>query len=382
MSKNKGAKQTEIADADRNKRGIIASAVGLFCNIFLSALKITVGLIFASVAVLADGINNLTDAGSGVVNILGFKWASKPADKEHPFGHARYEYISGFIIAFIVIFFGVETLISSVEKIIGGGTSDTGTLVFVTLGISIAVKLGMNFYYRAEAKKISSQSLRAAATDSLNDCVATLAVLICAIIAHFTEVETDGYAGIAVAAFILFNGIKLVKETMGPLLGEKPSKELVDAIAKKVTSYEGVLGLHDLVVHNYGPNRYFASVHVEVDGKGDFVSLHEIMDEIERDFLADGIRLVAHMDPVFSDETTDYLKKMVAEEVNAIDNELKFHDFRVVTGKNDIKLLFDVVTPFDFRLSDEEITDRLQKKMALRVENCILIVTVEREMSY
>lgn len=362
----------------RNKYGVLASVVGLIFNLILSAAKITAGIICASVAVVADGINNLTDAGSGVINILGFKFANKPADKEHPFGHARYEYIAGLIIAFIVIFFGIETVMSAIDKLRDGTGTEMGVLIWSVLGASILVKFFMFFYYRNMGKKISSLSLKAAATDSLNDCIATAVVLICSVIAYFTDFNTDGYAGIAVAVFILINGGKLVKETLSPLLGEKPSEELVKKIKEKALSCDGILGVHDLIIHNYGPGRFFVTIHLEVDGNADAVGLHEIVDGVERKFFQDGINLVAHMDPIITDERVDGMRKIVEEELKLIDENLSMHDFRVVYEAIGPRLLFDVVAPYDYKFKDKEIKDRLSDAVKDRIEKCTLFITVER----
>lgn len=364
----------------RNAYGIMTTVVGLLLNLLLCAAKIAVGLVFGSMAVLADGLNNLTDAGSSVVSMLGFRWANKPADKEHPFGHARYEYITGLIIAFIVLFLGLELVISSVEKIKNGGQTNTSVIMMAVLGGAIAVKLCMFFYYRYNAKKIDSSSLRASAVDSLNDCIATAAVLVCAIIAFFTNVEMDGYVGIAVALFILINGIKLVKETMSPLLGEKPSSELVKKISQSILNYDGVKGIHDLIVHNYGPKRYFASVHVEVDAEVDVMLSHEKIDEIERDFLKDGINLVVHMDPIIvDDERVNSLKELTLNALHAVDGKLSLHDFRVVWGENRKNLIFDVVVPYGFPIKDENLTAILEEKVKEIDPTCFLIVNVDKD---
>lgn len=364
----------------RNAYGIMATVVGLLLNLLLCAAKIAVGLVFGSMAVLADGLNNLTDAGSSVVSMLGFRWANKPADKEHPFGHARYEYITGLIIAFIVLFLGLELVISSVEKIKNGGQTNTSVVMMAVLGGAIAVKLCMFFYYRYNAKKIDSSSLRASAVDSLNDCIATAAVLVCAVIAFFTNVEMDGYVGIAVALFILINGIKLVKETMSPLLGEKPSPELVKKISQSILNYDGVKGIHDLIVHNYGPKRYFASVHVEVDAEVDVMLSHEKIDEIERDFLKDGINLVVHMDPIIvDDERVNSLKELTLNALHSVDGRLSLHDFRVVWGENRKNLIFDVVVPYGFPIKDENLTAILEEKVKEKDPTCFLIVNVDKD---
>lgn len=366
----------------RNAYGILATVVGLICNVILCAAKIAVGVLSKSMAILADGLNNFTDAGSSVVSMLGFRWANKPADKEHPFGHARYEYITGLIIAFIVLFLGVELIISSVEKITAGEKTVATILMMAVLAFSVVVKFGMFFYYRSVSRKIGSGSLKAAGADSLNDCISTTAILVCTVVTYFTGVELDGYVGIAVALFIVFNGIKLIKETMSPLLGEKPSPSLVKKISEEICAYDGVKGIHDLIVHNYGPNRYFASVHVEVDARTDVLGSHELVDTIEREFLDKGINLVIHMDPVIvDDERVNALKKIAVEALKSIDESLTLHDFRVVWGENRKNLIFDVVVPYGFRLDDKELVAMLDEKIKETDPAAYPVISVDKDFA-
>lgn len=366
----------------RNAYGILATVVGLICNVILCAAKIAVGLLFKSMAILADGLNNFTDAGSSVVSMLGFRWANKPADKEHPFGHARYEYITGLIIAFIVLFLGFELIVSSVEKITAGEKTVATVIMMAVLAFSVVVKFGMFFYYRSVARKIGSGSLKAAGADSLNDCISTIAILVCTVVTYFTGVELDGYVGIAVALFIVFNGIKLIKETMSPLLGEKPSTSLVKKISEEICAYDGVKGIHDLIVHNYGPNRYFASVHVEVDAKTDVLESHELVDTIEREFLEKGINLVIHMDPVIvDDERVNALKELAVDALKAVDENLTLHDFRVVWGENRKNLIFDVVAPYGFRLNDKELIASLDEKIKEKDPTAYPVISVDKDFA-
>lgn len=366
----------------RNAYGILATVVGLICNVILCAAKIAVGVLSKSMAILADGLNNFTDAGSSVVSMLGFRWANKPADKEHPFGHARYEYITGLIIAFIVLFLGFELIVSSVEKITAGEKTVATVIMMAVLAFSVVVKFGMFFYYRSVSRKIGSGSLKAAGADSLNDCISTIAILVCTVVTYFTGVELDGYVGIAVALFIVFNGIKLIKETMSPLLGEKPSPSLVKKISEEICAYDGVKGIHDLIVHNYGPNRYFASVHVEVDAKTDVLGSHELVDTIEREFLEKGINLVIHMDPVIvDDERVNALKQIAVDALKSIDESLTLHDFRVVWGENRKNLIFDVVVPYGFRLTDKELTDSLDEKIKETDPAAYPVISVDKDFA-
>lgn len=366
----------------RNAYGILATVVGLICNVILCAAKIAVGVLSKSMAILADGLNNFTDAGSSVVSMLGFRWANKPADKEHPFGHARYEYITGLIIAFIVLFLGFELIVSSVEKITAGEKTVATVIMMAVLAFSVVVKFGMFFYYRSVSRKIGSGSLKAAGADSLNDCISTIAILVCTVITYFTGTELDGYVGIAVALFIVFNGIKLIKETMSPLLGEKPSPSLVKKISEEICAYDGVKGIHDLIVHNYGPNRYFASVHVEVDAKTDVLESHELADTIEREFLEKGINLVIHMDPVIvDDERVNALKQIAVDAVKNIDESLTLHDFRVVWGENRKNLIFDVVVPYGFRLTDKELISSIDEKIKETDPAAYPVISVDKDFA-
>ena len=366
----------------RNAYGILATVAGLICNVILCAAKIAVGVVSKSMAILADGLNNFTDAGSSVVSMLGFRWANKPADKEHPFGHARYEYITGLIIAFIVLFLGFELIVSSVEKITAGEKTVATVIMMAVLAFSVVVKFGMFFYYRSVSRKIGSGSLKAAGADSLNDCISTIAILVCTVITYFTGTELDGYVGIAVALFIVFNGIKLIKETMSPLLGEKPSPSLVKKISEEICAYVGVKGIHDLIVHNYGPNRYFASVHVEVDAKTDVLKSHELADTIEREFLEKGINLVIHMDPVIvDDERVNALKQIAVDALKNIDESLTLHDFRVVWGENRKNLIFDVVVPYDFRLTDKELISSIDEKIKETDPAAYPVISVDKDFA-
>lgn len=366
----------------RNAYGILATVAGLICNVILCAAKIAVGVLSKSMAILADGLNNFTDAGSSVVSMLGFRWANKPADKEHPFGHARYEYITGLIIAFIVLFLGFELIVSSVEKITAGEKTVATVIMMAVLAFSVVVKFGMFFYYRSVSRKIGSGSLKAAGADSLNDCISTIAILVCTVITYFTGTELDGYVGIAVALFIVFNGIKLIKETMSPLLGEKPSPSLVKKISEEICAYVGVKGIHDLIVHNYGPNRYFASVHVEVDAKTDVLKSHELADTIEREFLEKGINLVIHMDPVIvDDERVNALKQIAVDALKNIDESLTLHDFRVVWGENRKNLIFDVVVPYDFRLTDKELISSIDEKIKETDPAAYPVISVDKDFA-
>ena len=363
----------------RNAYGVLASVVGVICNILLSTAKIVIGALFGAVAIVADGLNNLSDAGSSLVTMFGFRMANRPADNKHPFGHARVEYVSSMIISFIVLFLGLELAISGVEKMFGNETTTVTTSMMIVLAVSIAVKIGMFIYFRGMSKKINSDTLKATGIDSLNDAVASSAVLISMIVTFYTGYDLDGIMAIIVALFILVGGVKLFKETISPLLGEAPTKEFVDHICEKVRTYEGVLGLHDLIAHNYGYNKYYASLHIEVDASRDILDSHELIDKIERDFKTEGYEVVIHLDPIIvDDERVNSLKMLVHEKLAEIDNSITFHDFRVVWGTKRKNLIFDIVLPHEYKMTDSELVEELTYKIKEADPTCFLVVDVDR----
>lgn len=282
---------------ERQKKGIITSVVGLICNLLLAASKIVAGIIFGSIAVTADGINNAADSASSIVNLVSFKMSGKPADKEHPFGHARIEYVATLFIAILIFVVAFELVKSSIEKLISGFTETASIIVFVVLAGSILVKTFMGIFYLVMEKKLNASSLKAAAIDSFSDVAVTVAVLISSLIHYLTDYSVDGYFGIGLALVIALSGVGILKDVINPLLGEPPSNQIVEKISKVIYECEGVLGLHDLVVHSYGPNKLFASVHIEVNGTVDTNSTHQMADKIEDDIKALGIDLVVHIDP-------------------------------------------------------------------------------------
>lgn len=348
----------------RNIYGMIASTIGISANILLSAAKITVGLLFSSLAVLADGLNNLTDSASSGVSLLGFKIANKPADKKHPFGHARMEYLCALIISFIICALGVELVISSIKKMTAPESFDPNNILLIVLGVSIFAKLCMALYNRRMGKLLDSITLKGVAQDSLNDVITTTVILITSLVYRYTGFNLDAYAGLAVALFILYGGIRLIIGTLNPLLGEKPDKEIVNSIVQRILKYEGVLAIHDLVIHNYGPNKYFATVHAEVDSKVDVMQSHELIDTIEREVSDDNLHLVIHMDPVTTDDTTtNELKKQVVEILKQIDPALSMHDFRIIAGPNRTNLIFDIVIPNEAKYTPDSLKNLIQYKL-------------------
>ncbi len=359
----KDYKNTSDPDV-RFRYGMTAGIFGIVTNAVLFVMKVAVGLLSRSISVIADAVNNLSDAGSSGVTLIGFKLSNRPADKEHPFGHARYEYITGLVVAFIILIIGGSLFKSSVEKIISPTPIEASAWTAVILGVSIILKGIQGLLYRDFGKSISSTSLYASATDSRNDVISTTLVLASTIGAIFRpDVFTvvDAAVGLAVSLFIVISGIKLVKETIDPLIGGKPDKELVEHIVKKVCSYPGILGVHDLMVHNYGPAKSFASLHAEVDAAEDVMKSHDLIDNIERDFAAEGIFMVIHMDPVVTDdpELIDMKSKVTALINGKYDGKLKLHDFRLVKGVTHTNVLFDAVVPYDVKVTAKELSDFL-----------------------
>ena len=366
--------------AVRDKCGRVAGAVGIVTNFLLFLMKILVGTVFHSVSVTADAVNNLTDSGSSVVTLIGFKMASKPADEKHPFGHARIEYLSGVIVSFIVIFLGLQLGMSSIEKILTPEENALTPVALVVLVISILAKLWQCLFYRKVGRMIKSESVEATSKDSRNDVIATSVVLLGAVITMLTGVNLDGYMGAAVALFIVFSGVQLTISTADPLLGQAPEGELVQTITEKMLSYPGIIGMHDLAVHNYGVGRCFASAHCEVDAKNDILVSHDLIDNIERDFSRDlGIHMVIHLDPVIvGDARTDALHCKVQSLVTALYPTVTIHDFRVIWGVTHSNIVFDAAVPFAVKDSDAVITQKLEAEIQKLDPDYRTVVTIDR----
>ncbi len=364
----------------REAYGKLAGFVGVFSNLLLCAMKIIVGAVSGSIAVVADGVNNLADASSSVIALLGFKLAAMPEDKEHPYGHARIEYISGLIVSIVIILVGVELAKTSFFKILTPEVVDTGWAVIITLVAAIAVKLWQAAFNISIGKTIDSVALIATGTDSRNDVISTSVVLLSLVVSHFTDVAVDGWAGMAVALFIVYSGIMLTLETVSPLLGEAPTEELVSDIGKLVTSYEGVLGIHDLCVHNYGPGKVFASIHIEVDANEDIMESHDLIDNIERDVSAKlHLQLVGHMDPVETQNSElDRIKKFVSEALCGLEGVENIHDFRMVSGVSRTNVIFDVVLLPNCKISHEEILAVVEDVLHKEDEKYCAIVTFDK----
>ena len=364
----------------RTAYGTLCSVLGIVLNLLLFAFKFLAGLLSSSIAITADAFNNLSDAGSSLVTLFGFRLASQKPDPDHPFGHGRIEYLSGLAVSLMILLMGFELGKSSLDKILHPAPVDSSPVVVLILCVSIAVKLYMSFYNRAVGKKIGSAAMEATAADSLGDSIATTAVLIATLVAHFTGLMIDGWCGAVVACFIFYAGFNAAKDTIDPLLGTPPSKEFVDSIDAIVMSYPDVLGIHDLIVHDYGPGRCMLSLHAEVDAGGDILVLHDEIDNIERHLQSSlNCHAVIHMDPVVTDDREVFeTKQTVVQLVHEIDPTLHLHDFRMVTGPTHINVIFDVVVPFDYALSDEELTHRIQARVRAMDGNYFAVVTVDK----
>lgn len=363
----------------RGKYASLAGFTGILLNVLLFAGKLVLGILAGSVAIIADAFNNISDAGSAVVTLIGFRLASKPVDKEHPLGHGRLEYVSGFIVDMVIILVGFELLTSSFEKIMAGAIPTVGNVTLFVLAGAIAVKLWLFFFYKKIGKTINSNALKASSFDSLSDCVATSLVLVSAIVARIWNIGIDGYAGIVVAAFIMFTGVKAAKETIDLLLGSPPDKEFVDGIYEFAKGYSHVVGIHDVMVHDYGPGRQIVSFHAEVPSDSDINLAHEEVDKMERDMHEHfGCIVTVHLDPiVINDPLVNELREMVALSVQEADPTFSMHDFRMTMGENSVNLIFDLLVPTDCKLSDEEAETLVINKIREKKENCFCVIRVE-----
>lgn len=372
----------------RQRCGTLGSIVGIICNLLLFIIKLIAGLLSGSLAITADAFNNLTDMGSSVVTLLGFKLASKPADREHPFGHGRMEYMSAAFVSVIIMLVGFELLTDSASKLKTPTIPNTSVLTVVILVVSILIKLWMAFFNRRLGKKISSAALIATSTDSLNDCISTGAVLVISLVSYFAKnvpfvKYLDPIAGIVVAAIILAAGIKSLKETMDPLIGLAPEQDDVESIKSIVFRNENFLGIHDMIVHNYGPGRSFVSLHVEVPSDIDVLYCHELVDATEREIMEEtGFEAVIHMDPIsVGDEFVDNAKAQLSQKISKFDKSFTIHDFRMVRGEKQNNLIFDVCVPHECKLNSEQIktvVSALAKDID-KTFNCV--ITIDRDFS-
>lgn len=367
----------------RTAYGKLSSTVSIVSNLLLFALKLLAGILSASVAITADAFNNLSDASSGIITLLGFKMANKPADPEHPYGHARYEYLSGLLISVLILVIGVELFKSGLDKILHPQITVFRWITAGILTVSIAIKWWLCIFNRKIGILIDSGTLKAASADSRNDVLSTTAVLVATVISHFTQMDLDGYMGVAVAAFILYSGVGLVKETVSPLLGRAPDPETVQMIRDKIMSYPGVLGTHDLMLHDYGPGRQFASVHVEVAAERDMLESHDMVDNIEREFLAHtGIHMVVHMDPIVTaDPVVASLRQFLSDTVTEIHPDLSIHDLRIVPGPTHTNVIFDCVVPHECSACPTDVCQRIRERVSAVYPDYFCVITVDESFA-
>ncbi len=373
----------------RTRYGLSAGIFGIVTNVILFAFKLAIGLIGNSITIIADAINNLSDAGSSVVTLVGFKLSATPPDKDHPFGHARYEYIASLLVSVVVLFIGIMLFKSSIEKCITPEQVTVSVYTYVVLGVAIAMKLAQMLLYLDFSKAIGSGALKASAADSRNDVLTTLAVLVSTIVIDVAgdkispKVSVDGIMGIAVSVFIIVSSILLLKDAMSPILGEKPPKELVDKMTAKILSYDGVIGVHDLVVHSYGASHCFVVAHVEVPANVEITKSHDVIDNIEHDFWNEmHIRLNIHMDPVDTENADLAVLKLRAQNaLSALDENLSLHDFRLVSGHTHTNMLFDVVIPYDSKITLDDVQEAMKKEFGNDEIKYFFIIDVDRKMS-
>lgn len=363
----------------RSRYGKLAGVVGIVCNVLLFGGKLLVGTLSGSVSITADAVNNLSDASSSVVTLLGFKLAEKPADIDHPYGHARIEYLTGLIVAAMILLIGAELVKTSFQKILYPQPVEFSIAMVVVLGFSIVLKLWMALFNRGLGKRIGSSTLIATAADSRNDVITTSAVLIACLVGHWSGLNIDGYMGMAVALFILYSGISIAKDTIDPLLGEAPNEELVRMAAEEIGTYDKVLGIHDLIIHDYGPGRRFASVHVEMDSREDPLECHDIIDDIERDFRTKhNIHLVIHYDPlVTDDDELNHMRGLITAVLHGIDERLSIHDFRMVRGPGHTNLIFDLVIPFEMSCQKKELAATINNRIQFENQRYYAVITFD-----
>ena len=370
----------EITNQVRKAYGSLCSIVGICLNVLLFGIKYFAGTMSGSIAITADAFNNLSDAGSSFITLVGFWYAGKKPDLEHPFGHGRFEYVSGFVVSMAILLMGAEIARTSVDKMIHPQSIDTGNLAMAILVISIAVKVYMAFYNKKIGKKIGSAAMEATSMDSLSDTVATTVVLIAMVVMRYTGVNIDGICGVLVAIFILYAGYNAARETISPLLGKVPETEFVEQVEQIVMSHEGIIGTHDLIVHDYGPGRVMISLHAEVPGNGNIYELHDKIDLIERELKEKlGCEAVIHMDPIEVDnELVKTVRKQVEEQLKNVEETLTIHDFRMVTGPTHTNLIFDIVVPYNIKFTDEEVEKQVQEQLQQLNSSYIAVINIDK----
>ncbi len=373
------------APAERRESvGKFAGILGIILNTILCTAKIFAGVVSGSISIVADALNNLADALSSGVTVICFKLSGKPADEDHPYGHQRIEYVATLFLAFLILFIGYELIKTSVNKIINPEAAKLNYVFVVVVVLSVIIKFVMSRMYLFYAKMIKSSVLKAASQDSLNDALATFGILIAGVLSKLLNFSLDGYAGVVISILIIWSGISLVKDGMNPILGSAPDKEMVSSLEHTILSYEGIIGIHDLIVHNYGPNKFFASVHAEVDAKEDMLTSHDLIDNIEREVNeAMGIELVIHMDPVVTDdERVNELKEKTSLLVAEINPRLSIHDFRVVMGNTHTNLIFDVVLPFGISYSEAEIKEKILSLVKEKIgKEYFCVISIDRDIT-
>ena len=364
----------------RSAYGTLCAIVGIVLNLLLFVGKFVVGTLACSLSIRADAVNNLTDALAQIISLVSFRIAAKPADRDHPFGHARMEYVASMIVSMIVLIIGYQLFRDSIDKIVNPALTEFRWVSVAVLGVSILVKLWLGLFNRAVGKKIDSDVLRATMTDSLSDAVATSAVLISSLIYHFTSVDLDAYMGILVALWIVLSGIRIMNETKNSILGSAPDAQTIEDIRAIIGTYPEALGIHDMVVHNYGPGRTLASIHVEVDGAADVFHTHDAIDRMEKQLYADvGIQATIHMDPIVTDDPMlDELRTRIAALICELDGRMTMHDFRMVKGNTHSNVIFDVVVPFEIKQSDADIKEAIDERVRAIDPSLCTVITVDR----
>ncbi len=370
----------ESPETLRLRYGVLCGAFGIFLNLMLFVGKLVAGMLSGSISVTADAFNNLSDAGSSLITLVGFRIAGHKADSHHPFGHGRFEYISGLLVSILIILVGFELGKSSVEKLFAPEPVVFSALTLSILAVSVAVKLYMAFYNKRIGKKLDSPAMEATAVDSLSDAASTFVVFICMLLSHFFEWEIDAWCGLAVSGFILVSGIRSAKQTIDPLLGQPPSAELVGRIESIVRSHPYVVGIHDLVVHDYGPGRLMISLHAEVPADGDLLKIHDSIDNAEKELNhALCCEAVIHMDPVETDDArTNETKEKIAALVRTLDPRITIHDFRMVSGETHTNVIFDAVVPFDVSLDEKEVAARISELVSALDGNYYAVVNIDK----
>lgn len=364
--------------------GKITSFVGILLNLLLFTCKFIVGSMCNSVSIIADAFNNLSDAGSSVISFISFVVSNKPADKEHPFGHERFEYISSLVVSFFILFFSFEFFTSSIQSIFNPTVLEISQPLVVVLILSILIKVYMYAYNKKYGRLLDSSVMKASSLDSISDALATMVVLFGLLLSHYINISLDAYLGVFVACLIAKAGIEIVKDTLSKLLGEAPDDSFINMIHEKVMSYDGVYGIHDLVVHSYGSNKTFVTLHVEVSAEADILISHDTIDQIEKDFkVNDNIDLVIHLDPIqMNDEVTLELSKKTEDLLREIDSQLSMHDFRIVKGTTHNNLIFDVVVPFDLKMSHDELIRSINKGLPKTKEGLPSVAVITLDSAY